>query len=292
MFNRRLSKSELDIWIDLLENQTDSECLIKELATEFLELPETLSFVSSVNNEVIGGTAIYRDRTRLGMILASIAVKKEFRDTGAYSIIKSSLPFFKTVAIRDVDALVPNESYENRLGFPGSFELDPWVKPILERMGFEEKEQLFSCSIAKLGDHSGNKDSLWDTQPDLENCKKLIWDTSKSTGMTNSVVWSTFDFAFSQGTLRTVTINDSTKLVTSIFTSGNAAIVGLLSSDDNFQEQGLATKYVTSMVKEADVEIVQFPLVGRGQIKLVEAVANELGGSLKSRSMTLMRRHL
>ncbi|MCK4568407.1 MAG: hypothetical protein KAU48_13965, partial [Candidatus Thorarchaeota archaeon] len=71
LFNRRLSRSELNTWIHLVESQTDIGCLNREMASNFLKLQETLSFVSSVNDEIIGGTAIYIDRTRLGMILAS-----------------------------------------------------------------------------------------------------------------------------------------------------------------------------------------------------------------------------
>ncbi len=290
MFNRRLSKSELDIWIEMIENQTDFGNLTKELASRFLSLEDTISFVSSVEEEVIGGTVIYRDRTRLGMILASVSVKNKFRETGAYSIIKSSLPFFRTVAIRDVDALVPNSPPEKRLGFPGTLELDHWTGNVLERIGFEKQNELYNYTISIDPEKpEGEEDPIWDPQPNLEAAKSLIWDTSKVIGMTNSFIWTAFDFAASQGNLRTITLNDSAKLVTSIYHLDNTAIISLAISDDDVT---LAAKQIARMLRETEANKVVLPLVGKGQSDLMEALTDELGGSLKSRSLTLMRRHL
>ncbi|MCK5265517.1 MAG: hypothetical protein KAR03_07910 [Candidatus Thorarchaeota archaeon] len=293
LFNRRLSKSELNTWISLVESQTDSGCMNRALAADFLELEDTLSFVSSVDDEMIGGTAIYKDRTRLGMILASVAVKKEFREISAYSIIKSSLPFFRVVAIRDIDALIPDDTSKERLAFPGSFELDLWTKSVLERIGFEEKSKLFSYSIPLQGENQQRHvENKWDSHTNIENAKKLIWDSSKTAGMTNSLVWTAFDFAVNQGNLRSVTLKDSMKLVTSIYYSGKTAIIGLIISDDDFTEDGMASSLVAEMIRETDAEKLILPLIGDGQDKLIEALADELGGSLKRRSMTLMRKQL
>jgi len=293
MFNGRLRKSDLKRWISLIESQTNFGCADSELATNFLKLPEAISFVSSVEDNIIGGTSIYRDRIRLGMVLASVAVKEEFRNTVAYNVIKSSLPFFKTVAIRDVDALIPDETSENQLGFPVSLELDSWTKDVLARIGFEEKDKLYNYVISIQGQKpESHTENMWDSQPDLENAKKLIWDCSKNIGMTNSFVWTGFDFAANQGTLRTVTIEDSMKLVTSIFHFGKHAYIGLIISDDEFADDGIASRLIAKMVREFDVENLTLPLIGKGQSNLVKAVTDELGGSLKRRSMTLMRKPL
>jgi hypothetical protein len=293
MFNRRLSKSEINTWIHLVESQTDIGCLNREMASNFLKLQETLSFVSSVHDEIIGGTAIYRDRTRLAMILASVAVKKEFREISAYNIIKSSLPFFRTVAIRDIEALIPDDSSVDRLAFPGSLELDPWTRTVLRRIGFEENSKLFSYSITIQGENPQKQvENVWDSHADIKNAKKLIWDSSKTVGLTNSHIWTAFDFAVDQNTLRTVSLEDSMKLVTSIYYSGKTAIIGLLISDDDFTDDGRASRMIAEMVRNSDAENLILPLIGDGQNNLIAAVADELGGSLKRRSITLMRKRL
>ena len=220
-------------------------------------------------------------------------LKKEFREISAYNIIKSSLPFFRVVAIRDIDALIPDDTSKERLAFPGSFELDLWTKSVLERIGFEEKSKLFSYSIPLQGENQQRHvENKWDSHTNIENAKKLIWDSSKTAGMTNSLVWTAFDFAVNQGNLRSVTLKDSMKLVTSIYYSGKTAIIGLIISDDDFTEDGMASSLVAEMIRETDAEKLILPLIGDGQDKLIEALADELGGSLKRRSMTLMRKQL
>jgi hypothetical protein len=291
MFNRRLSKSELDIWIDLLEQQTEFGHINKDLAMKFLTHDDTICFISSVQNEPIGGTVIHRDRTRLGMILASVAVKDEYREQGAYSVIKSSLPFFKTVALRDVEALIPDEPSDRKIGFPGSLELDYWTKEVLERIGFEIKGTLYSYTM-RIEDVKNTRltDNQWDTQPELDKAKNLIWDTSKILGLTNSHIWTAFDFAMSQGLLRTITEENSTKLVTSIIELGASAIISLVVSEEMFTEP--ASELIAELIRESSATSIFFPLVGKGQTNLIETISDKLGGSLKRRSMTLLRKPL
>ena len=293
MFNRRLSKSELDIWIDLLRNKTDIGYMTRELATSFLSHQDTMCFVSSVKEKIVGGTVIFRDRTRLGMVLASVAVNTEFRDEGAYNVIKSSLPFFKTVAIRDVEALIPDDPSERRVGFPISLELDPWTKDVLRRIGFEEKDTLYSYTLAiQEGKETNQRENIWELKPDVDKIKNLIWDSNKATGLTNSYIWTALEFARNQSTLRTVTVEDSLKLVFSFSGSGTKSIIGFLVSDEDFIELGVASRLIVQTIRESKTESVLFPLVGKGQTDLIEEIADALGGFLKRRSMTLMRKPL
>jgi len=293
MFNRRLSKSELDIWLDLLDGKTDYGYMTRELASRFLSHQDTICFVSSIEDEIIGGAVIFRDRTRLGMVLASVVVNNEFRELGAYSVIKASLPFFKTVAIRDVEALIPDTPSEKRIGFPSSLELDTWTKDVLERIGFENKDTLYSYALTiqeEKGIHQNG--STWDSDSDLDKIKNLIWDSSKATGLTNSHIWTALEFARNQSTLRTASIGDSLMLASSFNVSDTSAIIGFIVSSEDFIEEGAASRLISQTVRESKVNSVHFPLVGKGQTDLVETIAEELGGSLKRGSMTLMRKPL
>jgi hypothetical protein len=160
----------------------------------------------------------------------------------------------------------------------------------LEHIGFEEQNELYNYSISinteKL---ESQRNNIWDPQPNLEAARNLIWDTGEAIGMTNSFIWTAFNFAASQGTLRTITLKDSSKLVASFYHLDKTAIVSFLISDDDV---ATAAIQIARMVRESAVDKVVFPLVGKGQIDLIEAVADGLGGSLNRRSMTLMRKDL
>jgi hypothetical protein len=292
MFNRRLGKSEFDIWLRLLEKETEIGYLDRITASHFLKHQDTIAFVSSVEDKIIGGTVIHRDRTRLGMVLASASVREEYRENGAFSVIKSSLPFFKTVAIRDIDAIVPYERTIERIGFPGSLELDYWTKDVLSKIGFEENSRLYYSAIDLEEIRTNPSDILYDKTTDIEKAKNLIWDQGKSAGLTNSHIWTQFDFAIDQNTLRSISIEDELQLVFSYNIIGQTGIVNFVITGDEYFERGLASRAISEIVRKSDVNQLILPLSGEGQKELVQSIADELRGSLKNRTSTLMRKYL
>ena len=288
IFNRRLGKNELDLLFDVFKiNEIN-----RVQAVQFFRLEDSIAFLSSLGDEVIGGTIVYRDRTRLGMVLASIAIKERFRDLGAYTIIKSSLPFFRTVAIRDVDAIISGKQNDDRLKFPFSFELPSWTKQILEENSFVEEQNLCSCKIEiKKDEIRPDTEVRTDTVASIEGARALIWDTGTKAGLTNSVSWMSLNLAVNSKNLQTISEGDSTKLAYSLYKEKNAVIIGFVIASDDFVKDR-AVIALSSAIKETQMKEIRFPLVGRGQMELVQDIANEVGGSLKSKSITLMRRRL
>ncbi|MBN2230585.1 MAG: hypothetical protein JW779_13435 [Candidatus Thorarchaeota archaeon] len=292
MFNRRLRADELEEWLDFQENNTKGRHVNKNLATQFLNLPDSIAFVSSVEDDIVGGTSIYRDKTRLGMMLASVAVREIDRDKIAYHIIKTSLPFMKTVAIRDVDALVSDDIDVNRLDFPLSFELDSWTKDTLEKIGFHEISKLhhYSFDLEQEIEFKGASEG-WDVIADREGAKQLIWDVAKELGLTTSLVWASLDFSSFRKTLRTVSVEGKVRLCISYDKIGKSIIIGLLVVDPNVP-YGEIMHHISNILSESDVKTIHLPLIGQGQRMLMEEIAHNFGGTLKSRTMTLMRKHL
>ncbi len=292
MFNRRLSKSEVNTWIKLLEEETEVGYIDRTIASQFLRHEDTISFVSSVEDNIIGGTVIHRDRIRLGMVLASVSVNEEYRANGAYNVIKSSLPFFRTVAIRDIDALIPNEKTVHRIGFPISLELDYWTKDVLNRIGFQERSRLYYNAIEVAESHVQSNPIQYDNSIDIEKAKNLIWDQGKSTGLTNSHIWTSFDFAIDGNTLRSVSIDGDLQIVFSYYKIGQTGIVSFLVSKEEYFDSGFASRSVSEIVRRSNVNQLILPLTGEGQKEFVQSIADELRGSLKSRTITLMRKNL
>jgi hypothetical protein len=289
MFNGRLNKNESHIWLDLQQETNPSKVKDEALALQFLQMPESISFVSSVANNIIGGTTIYRDRTRLSMVLVSVAVKEAYRDTATYQIVKASLPFFKTVAIRDVDILISNEDIMDPVGFPLSFEVESWAREVIERAGFEE--------VAKIGQHSfkfreGNYHPFrWDSDPKEERAKELIWDMSKPLGLTNSLVWVAQDFAMASKNLVTYTINERVVAVTGLWSTHDSLVVTPLVTDPEILEWSQVAEAIAAEGAKMGVERVELPLVGPGQIGLVEEL-EKISTASTTRELSLMRKSL
>ncbi len=292
MFNRRLREQEIDEWLNLVEDFTETSCIERNLAYSYLQLPEAIAFVSSIDEEIIGATAIYRDRTRLGMVLSAAAIKKKYRETSAYHIIKTSLPFMKTVAIRDIDAVVSDTPLASGLGFPASLRLDSWMRGILEKIGFVQVNKILSYTLEREdGTTHISNDREWDTEPNLEGARQLIWSMSKAEGLATSIIWNALDFAMSRGVLKTYSVSGSTRIAVSIEHIGQVSLLGLLMIDSEYPVDDAVRQIVSELDREQKPRF-HLPLIGENQRALVETLSEEIGGSLKEQSMTLMRKYL
>lgn len=292
LFNRRLGEEEITSWLDLVDRTTNRGCVSHEIASNFLGLADTIAFVSTINDDVIGGTAIFRDRVRLGLALCSVAIRAEYRDSSAYQVIKTSLPFLKTVAIRDVDALIGQEMNNTDAGFPLSLELDSWMLSVLEKVGFEQIGTTVSCTLDCNSNSSlVPKQITWDERATLEGAKQLIWSQSKETELTNSIIWAALDFAFNRRTMRTYSANGTTKAVTSIERVNEVAFIGLLVTDPEYSEDSIIDNMVAELCRE-NTKMVHFPLIDQGQLHLVDLITEKIGASQHKRSLKLLRKKL
>jgi len=292
MFNRRLRGQEIEEWLKLVENFTDKGCIERNLANSYLQLPETIAFISSINEEIIGGTAIYRDRIRLGMVLSFVAISARFRETSAYHIIKTSLPFMKTVAIRDVDAIVVDDASKTGIGFPASLGLDSWIREILEKIGFVPIGKIWSYTLERKDFTTLIlTEKKWDAEPNLEGAKQLIWSRCKAEGLATSTIWNALDFAMNREVLKTYSVSGSTLIAVSIDHIGEASLLGLLMVDPECSSTDAVNQIATELCGEQKLKI-HLPLIGENQRAIVKTLSEQLGGSLKEQSMTLMRKCL
>lgn len=290
MFNGRLNKDEVDTWLNLLYETSESGFKERKLAKAFLHLPESITFVSSLETRIIGGTSIYRDRTRLAMVLASVAVRHEFRDSAAFQIIKSSMPFFKTVAIRDVDALVSQDTRVRAIGYPLSLELDAWVIDILRRIGFKDVGTLEHWSF-EMKNETRKSPVNWSKDIDMNKVKELIWDQSKSMGLTNSLVWLARDFASSSLCLVASTTNGQTSGVAGLWELADAiCITPLVTDPERLSWDQVAESLISEMTGRSRSRI-ELPLIGKGQSSLVQ-ILKEKSDRFSCRKLSLLRKQL
>jgi hypothetical protein len=290
MFNARLRKSEIDTWLNLLDSTCETDARNRDLVERFLLLPESITFVSSLENKIIGGTSIYRDRKRSAMVLATVAVNENYRESAAFQIIKSSMPFFKTVAIRDVDVLVPQKEEPNKLGFPLSFDLEPWTKNIIQRIGFSEVGVLKHYSFSVEPNSSG-KPIVWNENVNEEESSELIWDQSKPMGLANSLVWLARDFALANRNLWELTIDEHIAAVAGFWKIDDTLCVLPLVSDPlRIGWEDLAAKLFIE-ARRRKARQMDLSLLGEGQESLIQAL-EELCSLSSCRKLSLLRKQL
>ncbi len=290
MYNGRLNKDKIDTWLNFLNDTSESGLVDQSLAKAFLQLPESITFVSSIEDNIVGGTSIYRDRTRLSMVLTSIGVIEQFRESATYQIIKSSLPFFKTVAIRDVDALIPLDAKKNSLAFPLSLELDSWVKADIKRLGFSEEGVLDHYSL-EIHDWREQKSLGWTKEYNLDLVRELIWEQSKPMGLTNSLVWVSRDFAASRKCLMAALQEGKIGAVAGFWKLPDALCVSPILINPTIIGWELVAESLVSEAQRNDLKFIELPLIGHGQGELIAQLGNRCNIT-SHRRLSLFRKPL
>jgi hypothetical protein len=292
LVNRRLREEEIGKWIDLVNRCTHNGCVSKDTASGFLRLPETVAFLSTIDDDLVGGTAIFRDQARLGIVLCSVAIRKANRESSSYHVIKTSLPFLKTVAIHDVDAIIAKDTREAGIGFPASLELDSWMLSILERIGFKQVGTVWSNTLDyKMEFEANSRESNWDHKPNIDGAKDLISSQSKAAGLDTSITWATLVFAYSRGALKTYSKEGAVRIVASIDRMNENAIVSILAIDPKCSEDAAVDMIAADLCKKPTAK-VYLPLIGEGQLSLVDLLVEKMGASLQKRPLMLLKKNL
>jgi hypothetical protein len=214
----------------------------------------------------------------------------EFRESATYQIVKSSMPFFKTVALRDVDALVSHNRSENTLGFPLSFELNSWISDILKRIGFSEVGTLYHYTLSI--EHEMKENTInWIGSINSEEVRELIWDQSKPLGLTNSLVWLVRDFALNRNCLAAASVDERIAAIAGFWNLENALCVSPLVSDPEKLGWDLLAEILITEALERGFRQIEMPLIGEGQKHLIEALRQVCSVS-SCRKLSLLRKPL
>ena len=119
LLSRRLRPQDSDTWSKIaddigspLTNDERNDAIKAAFGLESM-----IFYAASVNQVDIGGAALFRDSTRLGVALLSLQLGAEYRDTTTLHLVRTCLPFFRSVSIGQIDALV-NTSIPSPLPFP------------------------------------------------------------------------------------------------------------------------------------------------------------------------------
>ncbi len=295
IINRRLRSSEADDWLSLPSGrfeplETDPE---KQCFRAFLEIDDSLAYIASTDDEIFGGTALHRDHRRLAIGLVSLRSREQAPSPVTRHLVKSSLPFFRSASIREVDALVGPAGDSDFLPFPLGFELPPWTLEALTRLGFEEKGRVYAYRIDHLEYESGSEAAgVWDGEASIEGARGLIWRNRKVSGL--SIVQSDLAIAISHkmGTLHTVSKDKETESFLAIAPWGHIAKADIFDTlEASLFETYLCDAFL-SEVHRLQADSILMPLVGAGQRHLVESLAEACNGEITVRELTLLRKNL
>jgi hypothetical protein len=274
----------------MFENSRGAHLQNMDAARRYMRSANTVAFVTTKDDGFIGGTCVRKDPTRLGMVLGAAAIPAEHRLQYAYSLVKSSLPFFRTVAIRDVDALVAEDD-TNSCRFPFTIELESWTQGFLEKAGFSQIGEMLHVGLDLSIDSIGLRIPDWDESPRFEEAKELVWDVGRKTGLASSLTWTALEFGYESGTLYTYSAGKDVALLMSAYNLQSGLLINPIVYSNEVSPNQVA-EVIRAFAAEHGKTRVDLAMLGAGQQGLVESLRDFPGNSISTRRLKLMRKML
>ncbi|MFW9968101.1 MAG: hypothetical protein ACFFEA_13180 [Candidatus Thorarchaeota archaeon] len=289
LYTRRMSRKELDIWLELYG---DKNPLDKKLADIFIQLEDSMFFLSSIGNEIVGGTAIYRDRTRLAVALIAAYHNPDLKETGQLQLIKSSLPFFRSVTIHHVDAIVGKSRMNSKLPFPINFVLDKKFRPVLESFGFVAEEAILQCAVTLSSNQEKEPSMDWMVTKDHDAVRNLFWRQYKTTGIDTTLVTLGWQMASAMNHLETLHDEKGITAAVGIERIGNISVIWPIIADFRLIDEDTLAVAIHERVLQTRASEILIPILGIGQKELAKELADQCGGMLMVEEATLLRKQL
>jgi hypothetical protein len=287
LFSRRLQSDEAKRFVKLLQSTTKHGTVSDDLALAYLRHPEVVMFQSAVEDKIVGATCITKDKNRMGMVLAAVAVPPENRGTSAFSLLKASLPFFRTVTIRDVDLLV-GESSVATLGFPLNQSLDPWTREVLSRIGFSEEQDMLQVEARLQEDVAPSSKVAWDRKANFDGARNLLWEVGRRQGLATSLSWTALDFAAMVGNLLTTSVKGEIGALVGLYDVKDAIVATPVLCDPHVLAPREFVAMLLDLARGEGKQRLVLPLVGPGQDKLLSTL--EKRTTVTTSRATLMRK--
>ncbi|MHA1481325.1 MAG: hypothetical protein ACTSQZ_07890 [Candidatus Thorarchaeota archaeon] len=283
-FSRRLTSNELDIWLELgkISGAKDQS----NFAKMFMNFDSSMFFVSYVGEDLVGGTAIYKDQVRLGMAIVNARIVPSWRERTSIQIVKSSLPFFRSASIRDVDVVINLEENQSEHPFPFNFVLERWTQTALEKNGFKEESPMYHAS----GDNptSSEGESIdWDTTMNLDGLKELFWKSD----LKCSHYWFLMDIHKEAGIVQTSSDNEKVRFSIGISKVSNSTVMVTLLINESLIDNNTVAKSILYEARKLNAERIVFPLLSEHQLGLIDTLETLTANVYDKGELKLLRRN-
>jgi hypothetical protein len=207
--------------------------------------------------------------------VVDIILRPDLRERLLYTLLKSALPFFRTVMIREVDVLLRSSGLGSQLPFPFASALDVWTLSGLDKLDFEESESVFHYSFElNTLDELPRYVLTWDRDFDTAKIVDLFWRVKDASNLDFSQVLLALGRAGSGESLITASSKTGDLLMaTSLETLGKSCVVGPVMIDKDRVEPSTFANDILRRASLQDCSTLEIPIVGEGQREYIEAIS-------------------
>ncbi|MFW9845685.1 MAG: hypothetical protein ACFFD6_02970, partial [Candidatus Thorarchaeota archaeon] len=225
--------------------------------------------------------------------LVSVRHPEDFSEIAKQQLLKSSLPFFRSVSIHHVDAIASTAERRSNLPFPLNFEIGPQLQPALKGLGFIEEQTVYHYTIEMSESESKVSDeALWRESQDYIAIRDLFWKQSNATGLDSSLVTLGLEMAMARGKLLTYSNDGRISMALGIEPLADSVVVWPLMADLSAVDLSGAAEAVYDVIRPLGKVRLQIPIVALGQQDLISALCNLCSSGVSFRENILMRKNL
>ncbi|MFW9911848.1 MAG: hypothetical protein ACFFEU_05235 [Candidatus Thorarchaeota archaeon] len=290
LYTRRMSRTEFDTWLELTG---DVSPLDNEFAKRFSNLEGSTFFLSSIEDEIVGGTAIFRDRTRLAVALVAVNHKSILQESAQLQLLKSSLPFFRSVTIHHVDAVIDISEKKSNLPFPAGFALKKRMQPMLESLGFTLEERIFRYDIEVNRNQSKESSMItWKKTNNHEAVRDLFWRQNKTSGVDSSLVILGWEMASAEDLLYTLEDEKGITAAVGLDMINDTVLLWPIIADFRLIDINTLAQAILGRILRTEALKITFPILGAGQRELVGELSDLCNGNASASETLLLRKQL
>ncbi|MDF1539202.1 MAG: hypothetical protein P1Q69_09910 [Candidatus Thorarchaeota archaeon] len=285
--------NEVNLWLNLGRDSISSYEASDDVENVqlLMNLEDSMFFVSLLADDAIGASAIYKDTARNAMALLSVRVVPEYRNRVTSHIIKSSLPFFRTVAIREVDCLV-SSAKEDSLPFPIQNTLYSWSEQFLSEHGFSETG-FVKIQTFKISKSFPEQISQWDQTPMSKEAQKgLFWKIDVKERQDYSHFWMGIDLCGAAGRLYTISKDEHcVAVVGAILYQDQLIIMAMMHDVSEIDDSSFASN-LFALAQESGAHSISILNLENTRSSFFDHITSIYGEPVKVTTLKLMRKNL
>lgn len=289
-YSRRLTSNELSLWMNL--HQDDMPIDDPVSAQSYMDLEETMFFIAYLGDDVAGASTIFRDTARMSILLSAVRIPERNRSRLTKHIIKTSLPFFKSVSIREADALVNPSLNKDSIPFALYADLGSWTEEALVENGFGLVGTFIRANYSISESDKFMTSTEWDTVPaSIDSVKGLFWKLSPEEKPDHAQFWLGLHQARDSGTYYSLSGNSNLMISLGAQSWKETLLITSLMYDTSTVAHKRVAEELVSLLKKKGLSSVSINMLPEHS-ELMDSMCDFIGEPTSTISLKLYRKSL
>ncbi|NWF95272.1 MAG: hypothetical protein HXY34_03935 [Candidatus Thorarchaeota archaeon] len=290
IYNRRLRPEEHELWTVLPRNVAgvDDGSYLRDLSAH----PGAILYLSTLEEQVVGGTALFRDEAAKRVGILAIRLRPDSADKVARHILKSSLPYFPSQHIRSVDVVVSERP--DMVDFPPGLSVPSWLKDSLLGLDFSVCSQLYRhrFSTRSLDPSEVSSYDVVRVTPSAQDARLLLLQERTRLGLDFTQSLAALELGCLRNQLSAVSKGGQLSGLCCTDQVGDTTMCTLAVVRSDPEAIELLARLLTGQSLASRSTAIELLQCGSGQDSLIDSLSQKCGRPVETTRLLLMKKTL